>query len=84
MISLLENWVLLTCKVDKIKSNDLRHVWFFSDSEGAPKGPGGPQWFQTENLVCHEKSGVIYFTMGWFHYGKMGYMKGGQRNFWRI
>ena len=47
---------MLTWKVDKRITDDLRHVLVVFWLGGAPKGPQGPKWFLMYNLVCYEKA----------------------------
>ena len=83
MISLWENCVLLTRKVEKRISVDMRHVLAVFRLWGAPQGPlRVPNWwFPMDNLVCHEKS-KNFLQWDDFTMGKLGLtcMKGEQRH----
>ena len=73
MISLWENCMLLTRKVEKRISVDLRHVLAVFRLWGAPpRAPEGPQLMVPNGQPSVPWEVENFFTMGWFHYGKTG------------
>ena len=69
---------------------DQRNVWLdayfgrFQALKGPLRAPEDLQWFQMDNLVCHEKSRWIILLWDYFTMEELGVSltKGDQRNIW--
>ena len=75
-------------KVDKGISGDVRHILVVFYLGGAPNDrpwpPQGPQWFQMDDLVFHEKSRSSILRRDDLTVGKLGVspMEADKRNIW--
>ena len=84
IISLWENWVFLTQKVNKEISNDLMHVLAVFRLWGPPKGPWGPQMVPNGQPSMPWEVEMNFLLWEDFTTGKLDIdcLKGGQNNIW--